>query len=76
MHYCLLKKLALNISRNHSLNPDDVKSRYFDDTGTIIASLIGFLGIGFGILIFIPLIFFDLDGDLKLFGIGVVISAI
>ena len=54
---------------------DDVKSWYFDDTGTTIASLISLFGIGLGVVFFLIFIFLDFDGDWILLLIGIVIAA-
>ncbi len=58
---------------NEYLN-DEVKSRYFDDTGSVIASLVSLLGIGMGILFFIIFIFFDFEESGLLLGIGIVVA--
>lgn len=59
---------------NEYLN-DEVKARYFDDTGSVIASFVSLLGIGMGILFFIIFVFFDFDGSGLLLGIGIVVAA-
>ena len=55
---------------------DDVKSRYFDDTGTTIANLIAFFGIGIAIVFVIVFIFFDFEINWVLFGIVIFIGLI
>ena len=54
---------------------DDVKSKYFDDTGTTIASFISLLGIGLGVIFFLIYIFLDFDGDWILLLIGIIVGA-
>lgn len=54
--------------------PDDVKSRYFDDMGTTLASVIGFLGAGIGLLFFFIFVFFDFEGDMLFLAIGIVLG--
>ena len=55
---------------------DDVKRKYFDDTGTTIVSVISLLGMGIGVLIFIAFVFFDFDGDMGLLAIGIIIAVL
>ena len=54
---------------------DDVKSKYFDDTGTVIASLISLFGIGLGVIFFLIYVFLDFDGDWILLLIGIIVGA-
>lgn len=53
---------------------DDVKSRYFDDTGSTIASLISMLGMGLGIVLVCIFLFFDFSRGFELCIIGIIIA--
>lgn len=54
---------------------DEVKSRYFDDTGTTIASLISLLGMGLGIIFVVIYLFTDFSRGFELCIIGIVVAA-
>ena len=55
---------------------EDVKSRYFDDTGTVIAGGIGLLGIAVGIIFAIIYFFFDFSESWKLLVVGIIVAAL
>ena len=55
---------------------DDVKSRYFDDTGTTVASLISLLGMGIGIICVLIFLFTDFEGGTELMIVGVVLAIV
>ena len=54
---------------------DDVKNRYFNDTGTTLAALIGFLGIGLSIVFVVIFLFTDFSRGFELFIIGIILAA-
>ena len=53
---------------------DDVKNRYFNDTGTTIASLVSMLGIGLGIIFILIFFFTDFSRGTELFVIGIAVA--
>lgn len=55
---------------------EDVKSRYFDDTGTAIAGAISLLGIAVGIIFAIIYFFFDFAESWKLLVVGIIVAAL
>lgn len=55
---------------------DDVKNRYFNDTGTILAYLIGFLGIGLGIVFALIFMFTDFSRGFELFIVGIIVGVV
>ena len=55
---------------------DDVKSRYFDDTGTVLAAGIGLLGIVVGIIFVLIFLFTDFDRGFELMVVGIVVALI
>lgn len=54
--------------------PDEVKNTYFDDTGSIIASAISFLGIGLGLVFALIFFFTDFSRGWELFIVGIVVG--
>ncbi len=55
---------------------DDIKSRYFDDTGSTIASFIAVLGFALSILFFLIFKFTDFSRGYELFLLGIVVGVI
>ncbi len=53
---------------------DEVKSKYFDDTGSIIASAVSFLGIALGIVFVIIFLFTEFSRGFELFVVGIVVA--
>ncbi len=55
---------------------DEVKNRYFNDTGTTLANLIGLLGIGLGVVFVLIFMFTDFSRSFELFIIGIIVAAV
>ena len=53
---------------------EDVKKRYFDDTGSVIASLVSFIGIILGVIFVVIFLFTDFSRGFELFVIGIVVA--
>lgn len=53
---------------------DEVKSMYFDDTGTTIASVVGYLGMAVGVIFVLIFMFTDFSRGWELLIIGIIVA--